>query len=60
MAATIELKETREHHSVFVITLPKAALQALAASAERKTMQLSSGLKDCAERRVSTRGALKR
>jgi signal transduction histidine kinase len=38
---TIELKESLEHYSVFVITLPKAALQALATSAERKTLQVN-------------------
>ncbi len=35
---TIELKETPEGHSVFVITLPKAALHALGAAADRKAM----------------------
>jgi signal transduction histidine kinase len=35
---TIELKETPEGHSVFVITLPKAALDALGAAADRKAM----------------------
>jgi signal transduction histidine kinase len=37
----IELKESLQHDSVFVITLPKAALQALAAAAERKALQMS-------------------
>ncbi|MGA1984587.1 MAG: ATP-binding protein [Acidobacteriaceae bacterium] len=40
---TIELKESAEGMSVFVITLPKAALAALAAAAERKAMQFSQG-----------------
>ena len=35
---SIELKETPEGHSVFVITLPKAALDALGAAADRKAM----------------------
>jgi signal transduction histidine kinase len=38
---SIELEESLEHYSVFVITLPKAALQALATSAERKTLQVN-------------------
>jgi signal transduction histidine kinase len=38
---TIELKESLEHYSVFVITLPKAALEALSTSAERKTLQVN-------------------
>ena len=33
---SIELKDSPEHFSVFVITLPKAALEALAAAAEKK------------------------
>lgn len=39
----IELRESPEHYSVFVITLSKAALQALAAAAEKKAMQFSQG-----------------
>ncbi len=35
---TIELRETPEGHSVFLITLPKAALHALGAAADRKAM----------------------
>jgi hypothetical protein len=35
------LKESLEHYSVFVITLPKAALEALSTSAERKTLQVN-------------------
>jgi signal transduction histidine kinase len=35
---TIELKETPGGHSIFVITLPKAALHALGAAADRKAM----------------------
>jgi signal transduction histidine kinase len=36
---SIELKKSLEGYSVFVITLPKAALHALAAAAERKALQ---------------------
>ncbi len=36
---TIELKETPEGSSVFTITLPKAALHALGAAADRKALQ---------------------
>ena len=38
---TIELKETLEGYSVFTITLPKAALHALGAAADRKALQTS-------------------
>jgi signal transduction histidine kinase len=38
---TIELKETLDGCSVFTITLPKAALQALGAAADRKALQAS-------------------
>jgi signal transduction histidine kinase len=38
---TIELKETPEGSSVFTITLPKAALHALGAAADRKALQAS-------------------
>jgi signal transduction histidine kinase len=38
---SIELKETIDRHSVFVITLPKAALDALGAAADRKTLLVS-------------------
>jgi signal transduction histidine kinase len=38
---SIEVKETLEGHSVFTITLPKAALQALGAAADRKALQAS-------------------
>jgi signal transduction histidine kinase len=37
----IDLDETLEGHSVFTITLPKAALQALGAAQDRKTLQVS-------------------
>jgi signal transduction histidine kinase len=40
---SIALKESPEHFSVFVITLPKAALEALAAAAEKKAMRLGQG-----------------
>jgi signal transduction histidine kinase len=53
---TIELKESAEGLSVFVITLPKAALDALAAAAERKAMQFSQG----SEARAFAPGVLKR
>lgn len=36
---TIDLESTLEGHSVFIITLPKAALQALGAAAGRKALQ---------------------
>jgi signal transduction histidine kinase len=38
---TIELRETVEGYSVFTITLPKAALHALGAAADRKALQTS-------------------
>ena len=38
---SIEVKKTLEGHSVFTITLPKAALQALGAAADRKALQAS-------------------
>jgi nitrogen-specific signal transduction histidine kinase len=37
----IELKESLEGHSIFTITLPKAALEALGASADRNTQHAS-------------------
>jgi signal transduction histidine kinase len=38
---TIELKESPEGHSIFVITLPKQALQALGAAADKRAMRMS-------------------
>ncbi|HEY4378869.1 MAG TPA: ATP-binding protein [Acidobacteriaceae bacterium] len=38
---TIELQETLDGYSVFIITLPKAALRALGAAADRKALQAS-------------------
>jgi signal transduction histidine kinase len=38
---TIELKDGLERHSTFTITLPKQALQALGAAADKRTLQTS-------------------
>jgi signal transduction histidine kinase len=38
---TIELMDGPEHHSTFVITLPRQALQALGAAADKRTLQTS-------------------